>query len=258
MTEPRVLLLDIETLPNVGLFWSLRVDGYLSHDNIIQERTILCAAWKWLGSPRVRSIAVRARVRGNPEEEDRRILKRLWKEIAMADAVVAHNGDRFDMKWVRARLVMLGLPPLKPVIQIDTKKIAKDNFYFNSNRLDYLGKKLGVGGKIKTDYDLWLECLTSRDPATRRKGLAKMVKYNKHDVEVLEGVYLKLRPFVTTKLNRALFSDDPERTCPHCGEPHALVKQGYNYTRVGIRIAFRCRFPKCQSWSYYTSNKIPR
>lgn len=260
MNEPRILFLDIETLPNILTSWGLKIhSGYISHDNILQERTILCAAWKWAGVKRVRSIAVRPGSGGRADEEDRRILKRLSHELSLADAVVTHNGDNFDMKWIRARLVILGMPPHKPVIQIDTKKIAKAHFYFNSNRLDYLGKAMKLGAKIKTEFDLWLDCLTHRDVRTRRKALRKMIAYNKQDVILLEKIFNKMRPFVVAKLNRAQMQEDEDvasRTCPTCGEDKLIVK-GVRYSRTTKRRELRCS--ACGAWSYRIStSSVPR
>ena len=238
-SAPRILLLDIETLPNLVTSWGLKVDGYLSHENIISERTILCAAWKWLGSPRVRSIStLDGKVKGRPV--DYKIVKQLRAELAMADAVVTHNGDRFDLPWIRTRMIAMGFDPLPPVVSIDTKKIAKARFYFNSNRLDYLGKYLGVGKKIETTFGLWLECLKGD-----RKAMREMVRYNEQDVLLLERVFVKLRPFVPSKINHALW-DDPKRTCPSCGEM-ALEGRGMSVSRTGRQHRYQCR--SCGAWS---------
>ncbi|MGH7867674.1 MAG: hypothetical protein ACREP9_08610 [Candidatus Dormibacteraceae bacterium] len=78
---------------------------------------------------------------------------------------MAHNGDYFDIPWVKGRLLFHGLPPMRPIPTIDTKALASRHFYLNSNRLDYLGQYLGVGKKIKTDYDLWLDCMNGDEKA---------------------------------------------------------------------------------------------
>lgn len=53
--------------------------------------------------------------------------------------MVAHNGDNFDIPWVRGRILFHGMTPPAPIIQIDTKSLAAKHFYLNSYRLDYLG-----------------------------------------------------------------------------------------------------------------------
>jgi len=247
-TEPRVLLLDIETLPNLVTSWGLRVDGYLSHENIREERYIACAAWKWLGEPRIHSAVANI---GAPSK-DKPVLQKIHATLEKADAVIGHNGDKFDIPWCMSRFIMQGFPPPKPVVQIDTKKLAKDKFYFNSNRLDYLASRLGLGNKIHTDFDLWLRVMDKAPGA-----LEEMVTYNKHDVTLLEGVYLKMRPYVVAKLNRALFKTSApaiSKTCPACGE-EMLQVMARNYLRVTTRTSLKCR--SCGHWCYRI-NDLPR
>src|SRR5690606_7200301 len=149
---------------------------------------IICASWKWQGDRKVESISVSP---SNPTN-DKPVLQKLLEVMNEADAVVAHNGDKFDMRWIRARLAFHRLPPLPPVVQIDTKKIAKSAFYFNSNRLEYLARYLGLGSKVKTGgYGLWKKCMNGDKTA-----LEKMVRYNKHDVTLLEDVFDVLYPHV--------------------------------------------------------------
>lgn len=241
VAEPRVLLLDVETLPNVVTSWGLKVDGYLDHANILAERQILCAAWKWLGVPGVRSISPLAgKVPGKPA--DYKIVRRLAEELGKADAVVTHNGDKFDLPWIRTRMIALDLPPHPPVVSIDTKKIARDRFYFNSNRLDYLGQYLGLGKKIHTDFTLWLRCMMGEKSAIK-----EMVRYNERDVELLETVYLKLRPYCDAKLNRALWAKEHDgKTCPTCGEQD-LESRGMRVTRTAHHHRYACG--SCGAWS---------
>lgn len=236
---PRILLLDIETLPNLVTSWGLKVDGYLSHDNIVQERQILCAAWKWLGVPKVRSISyLDGKIKGRPA--DYKIVKQMRAELAMADAVVTHNGDRFDLPWIHTRMIAMGMSPLQPIVSLDTKKIAKARFYFNSNRLDYLGKYLGVGKKIETTFGLWLDCMKGD-----RKAMRQMVRYNEQDVLLLERVFLKLRPYVEAKLNHALWTESG-RGCPTCGK-EMLESRGFGVTRAGTHHRLQCR--ACGAWA---------
>ena len=231
--EPRVLLLDLETLPLVVFSWGLKVDGYLPHDSVVKDKHIACAAWKWLGGTKVYSASARI---GKPDP-DRRVLQKMHEAWHEADAVVAHHGDAFDIPWLQARWIALGFPPVKPLIQIDTRKIAKARFYFTSNRLDYLGQHFGLGKKIKTDFDLWKRVFTGEKAA-----MTEMLTYNKQDVLLLEKVYLHMRPHFPAKLNRALFVDDEDtasRTCPACGADK-LIAEGYSYTRQGKRRNYVC------------------
>lgn len=235
MSKPKILLWDIETLPNIVTSWGLWVNGMLDPDNIIQERSILCASWKWLGEKEVHSVHI------DPKwpHGDYAIVHKLHEVVSSADAIVHHHGDRFDMPWLRARVAYHGLHPIPPVIQIDTKKIAKSAFYFNSNKLDYLAKFLGVGKKIKTEFGLWKRCMAGDEIAIQR-----MVRYNKRDVLLLERVYKILTPHIPAKLNQMLFTD--RDVCQHCGSKH-IQYRGYYYTRSNKFRRFQCN--KCGQWS---------
>ena len=74
---------------------------------------------------------------------------------------------------------------------IDTLKMARAGFKFNSNKLDYMGDYLGLGQKIKTEFNLWKDITLKNCPIA----MNKMVKYCKRDVTLLEEVYNKLQPY---------------------------------------------------------------
>lgn len=235
MTKPKILFIDLETFPNIVMSWGLWVNGMLPHDNIVQERSIICGAWKWQGDKKLYSVAI------DPKKphDDYKVVRELHKIVSSADAVVGHNSDKFDMRWLRARIAYYGLPPLPPVIQIDTKKIAKAAFYFNSNKLDYLSQYLGVGRKIKTEFGLWKECLRGN-----KKALGKMIVYNKNDIILLEEVYNILAPHIPAKLNRVLFTD--RDVCQHCGSKH-IHYRGYHHTKSNRFKKYQCQ--DCGNWS---------
>lgn len=231
----KIILWDIETAPMVVTSWGL-YKPRLSHDNIIEGTSLLSGAWKTLGEKEIHAVAVHP---AKPRE-DKGAVKAIREALASADVLVAQNGDRFDLRVLNARLVFHGLDPLPPIKTVDTLKVAKKYFRFDSNRLDYLGEFLGVGRKIHTDYDLWLKVLLNGDKAA----LAAMVKYNKQDVALLEDVYLRLRPFMQTHPNRRLTDGD---CCPLCGVAGKLQKRGFRLTRTTKRQAYQCQ--ACGGWS---------
>lgn len=243
---PRILLWDIETSFNVVAAFSLFNDAPINYRNILQEWHVISVSWKWLGEKKVHSVSVAddpVMFRLNPHN-DFFILAKMLELFAEADAVVHHYGDKFDLPKINARLAYWKLGPLKPVIQIDTKKIASKYFKFNSNRLDYLGMFLGLGRKKETDPDLWLRCLQGDINAVE-----DMVKYNKSDVLLLEKVFERLYPFAAVSINRRLFMDKDD-VCPKCGSKH-ITYRGYRYTTARKYRRFQCA--DCGSWSH--SNK---
>jgi len=202
---------------------------------IVTERNILTASWKWRGEKKVYSIAIDHR----KPQDDKKIVQKMIELFNESDAIVAHYGDGFDHRYILSRAIFHGLHPPKPVIQIDTWKIAKSKFLFCSNRLDYLGHFLGLGRKIKTDSSLWDGCMEGKQSAIK-----KMAAYNRQDVELLARVFDRLAPYVPAKVNAALFSKRP--ACPNCGEK-ALVCRGHAKTTTATFQRYQCM--DCGSWS---------
>lgn len=237
MAKPNIVLWDIETSHNILAKFDLR-EEYTNHANILQERYMICACWKTLGG-KMKSVSVLddpKRFKANPCD-DTHVVKTLHAALSEADALVAHNGDRFDSKWLNGRALIHGLTPLPPIPTIDTLKVARGQFYLNSNRLDYLGKILGFGGKTHTPPDLWLDALKGDAKAIRT-----MVSYNKRDVELLENVFLKLEPFIPNHINRHLHGDDG---CPRCG---SLRVQSRGIHRSVTRTYQRFQCINCGGW----------
>jgi hypothetical protein len=108
-----------------------------------------------------------------------------------------------------------------------------------SNKLNDVGVLLGFGEKIKTDIDLWLGCMKD-DPQCWKQ----MEEYNKRDVELLEKIYLKLRPWHISHPNLA----KPNAIeCPKCGS-EKLHSRGHGFSfKVGSYTRFQCR--SCGGWS---------
>lgn len=186
----KTLLYDIETMANRAYVWGKYEQDVIAYE---QEGYMLSFSAKWLDGKQI--------TRGLPDykgykpgkPDDLLLLLELHKLISEADIVIAHNGDRFDIRKMNARFIYHGLNPPAPYKSVDTLKVAKKYFAFNSNKLDDLGAFLGVGRKVKhPGFDLWLGC-EAGDTASWNL----MKRYNKQDVILLEEVYKKLRPWHT-------------------------------------------------------------
>lgn len=203
----RRLFFDLETSPNVGLFWRAGYDLNIDSANITTERAVICAAWKWEGEDKVYSL------RWNRSQCDKKMLLELMEVVNSADEIVAHNGDKFDMRWLRTRLLFHGVSSFPVHKTIDTLQWARRKFYFNSNKLDYIAQYLGLGAKIKTEFGLWKRVVLNKDA----KALADMVKYCEWDVVLLEKVYDKLAGFNAPKTHAGVLGGGEKWSCPHCG-----------------------------------------
>lgn len=211
----RVLLWDIETSPNVGLFWRPGYNISVGHNAIVDERKIITIAWKWLGEKEVYSLT------WDKNKSDLSLLKKFTDVANEADILVAHYGDRFDLPWFRARCLLSGLDPIPQYKTVDTKTWASKNFYFNANNLEYLGRALGFGGKTKTDFDWWKKIALFND----RKCLALMEKYNRRDVVLLEKVYNKLSAYCAPKIHVGVNAGLDKWTCPRTGTTDVITNK---------------------------------
>lgn len=232
---PRLLYYDIENAPSLAWVWQTRdIDSVIAVES---EWYMLSVAWKWQGEKRTHVLGLDdfPGYHRNPEN-DKPLLKELWKLFDEADVTIAHNGDRFDRRKSNARFLANGLGPPSPYQTFDTLKVARQHFMFNSNKLDDLGRQLGVGRKASAGgWRTWLGCMAG-DP----KSWATMKKYNKQDVNLLEDVYVALRPWASTHPNLALIGQQPD-ACPRCGVAGEMVRRGTRYVATVAYSRFRCR-----------------
>lgn len=205
--KPKILFYDIETEPNLAYVWGKYDQNVIAYK---KEWEMLSFAYKWQGDKTVKCVS-RNQFK---DKDDKAVVKELWKLFKEADIVVAHNNDAFDQKKTQARFIYHGFEPPKFLNSVDTKKIAKRHFMFNSNSLNDLGTYLKLGTKLHTGgFDLWLGCMSGDSKAWK-----KMREYNKQDVVLLEKVYNKFLPWCDNHPNLALTKQKNKEDilCPAC------------------------------------------
>jgi DNA polymerase elongation subunit (family B) len=240
--KTKILLYDIETSPSLGYTWEMWETNVLK---VIQPWYMLCFSYKWLGEKKTHVISL-PQFKGYKKNhrDDKELVKKLWSLFEEADIIMGHNGDRFDIKKTNAKFIEHGFNPPEPYKTIDTLKIARRYFKFDSNKLDSLGEYLGVGRKMKTGgFDLWLDCMDGD-----MKAWVRMEKYNKQDVVLLEKVYLKLRPWIQNHPNLNIL-DNKYNSCPNCKSSN-LHKRGFSLTTIGKKQRWQCK--DCGAWSTST------
>lgn len=231
--KPKILFFDLETAPSSGYFFELYKEGNIVSTN--KDWYILCFSYKWLDEKRVYSHALIDHDFDPKKPDDWPIVDKLWQLFNQADVICAHNGDAFDIKKSNTRFVIHGLTPPSNYRQVDTKKIAKKYFGFDSNKLDELGRQLKLGRKVPTGgFDLWLKCMDGDKAAWK-----KMVSYNKQDVVLLEKVYLRLRGWHKTHPNISFFTRNRSE-CTVCGSKE-IKKDGIEYYRGAVAQRFQCK-----------------
>lgn len=225
-------MFDIETSPNVGYTWGKWEQNVIEFK---KQWELLSVAYKWLGEKQVSCVA-------RPHFKDvteRSIVQALWKLFDEADVIVAHNGDSFDIKKSKAKFVEHGMLPPSTYKTVDTKKIAKSQFNFNSNSLNDLGQVLKLGKKLETGgFQMWLDCI-----AGNKKAWSKMIAYNKQDVVLLEKVYLRLRAWQSSHPNISLLEDT--EGCPVCTSAKTQ-RRGFSICQKTKKQRFQCQ--DCGHW----------
>ena len=135
-----------------------------------------------------------------------------------------------------------------------------------------MARYLGIGRKLPTGFDLWKEIVLNNN----EKSLAKMVRYCRHDVVLLEEVWDKMNPYVpartkvgsggftvgedqrqlNTKLPRVeRLQSDLGRECPECGAPNCYSCGSYTTTAGYNRTSLKCKCGK--RWTTATSKIKP-
>ena len=228
----KILLFDIETTPMEIYTWNL-YPKYIHISQIIKDWNIICWRAKWLFGTETMGACQTSEEAIN--RDDRRVVSKLWGLIDEADIIIAHNLIKFDRQKANSRFVEHGLLPPSPYQVVDTLAIAKREFKFSSNKLDYLCQKLGIGAKLDTDFDLWKDCLIGDKIA-----LKNMYDYCGNDVGILEDLYLKLRPWIKSHPNVALYCEDADGRCGNCGSDEITRLHRSYYTPTGKYEVWRC------------------
>lgn len=205
--EAKILIYDIETSPNEGWFWRTGYKLNIDAGQITKERAIICISYKWAGEDEVYNLA------WDKDQNDRFLIEQFAEVLKEADLIVAHNGDNFDIKWIKTRALYHRIPMLPNYKQFDTLKVCRTKLLLNSNRLDYIAKYLGFGGKLRTRYDLWNEVCRLND----RDSLQEMLDYCDEDVRQLEYVYDVLKYIDNPRIHEGVITGKTKQTSPVSG-----------------------------------------
>ena len=235
------LLLDIETAPNIVHVWGLWQQN-VGLNQILASGYVMCWAAKWYQDDKVYFDSVH---RSKPRE----MLERIHAMVDDADVVIHYNGKSFDMPTLNKEFISHKMLPPSPYKQIDLCEIAKREFRFPSNRLEYIAKALGLGEKVKHEgHELWVKCMNN-DP----EAWARMREYNVGDVTLLEQVYDRILPWIKSHPSHGLYSENGH-VCPSCGGSN-VQRRGYARTQASKFTRYQCN--DCGSWSRGAKHELP-
>lgn len=214
---PKILVLDIETRYMLLEGWGLFNQNF-SVDQIAEDWSILSYSAKWYDSDEVIYSDVSEKT-----EDD--ILKELHELLNEADFAIAHNGRRFDLKKIRARMITRGFKPYSPVRVIDTLEIVKKEFAFTSNKLLYLTRLLCKNNQkmeheLFAGHKLW-QAFLKGDPLA----IKCMREYNVMDVVSLQELYDLIAPWSSTLPVFEMYNEEISLD--------NWVEDGYTYSNLG-------------------------
>lgn len=242
----RILILDIETAPNIAYVWRFFKEN-VGAKQVLEHTEIMSFSYKWLGDPTVHYYDKQFCTEAV-------LLEPLMEALDAADIVVAHNGAKFDLPTIQGRALVAGFRPPSPYKIVDTVLVARYEFNFPSNSLEYLSGILGVekkdDHKAFPGFELWSECLKGNPLAWE-----EMKKYNIQDIITLEEIYLKMRPWMRRHPNVGVFEDGASPVCPKCGSTH-IHYRGFAHTNVGRYHRFQCT--DCGGWGRARISVYPK
>jgi RNase P subunit RPR2 len=224
------LFIDIETSPNVVTSWRIGSRIYLDQKNILKERAIICICFKWENERTVKFL------KWDKDQSDKKMVEMMLPFLNSADEVCGHNIEKFDIPWIKTRAIFYGLVTNPHWKIVDTCTFAQKRLYLNSNKLDYLGNYLGLGRKIKTEFELWKDVVLKNDA----KALNKMIKYCKRDVVLVEAVYKKLADHMEAKTHVGVLNGNEKWTCSKCGSLDVNVSHERVSAMGVMRVQMKC------------------
>ncbi len=238
--QPKILVFDVETAPITAYVWGL-FDQNIGLNQIKDDWHMLSWAAKWLGDPPSKIIYM-DNSKAKDIRDDKALVAGFAKLLNQADVIITQNGDKFDMKKLRARAIINGLPPFRPCKSTDLYKESK-MFAFTSHKLEYMAEKLNhkykkLRHKNYPGFSLWSAILAGDKQAWR-----DMQTYNKYDVLVTDELYTKMFAWIKTP-DVSIYKDGAAVEC-RCGSDK-LESRGYSYTTAGKYQRYQCR--ACHKW----------
>lgn len=236
-----ILLLDIETAPNLAYVWGLWNQN-IATNQIADSSYVMCWSAKWHKKPKVFFDSV---------QQSRRVdmLEKIHRLMSRADAIVHYNGTKFDVPTLNKEFIKFGFKPPAPSYPIDLLHVVKRICRMESNKLDYVSKYLNIGEKVKHEgHELWVKCM-EKDPEAWKR----MKKYNQQDVALLEKLYVKMLPWIDRHPSHA--AHDEEQCCPNCGGTH-FQQSGWRVTMTMKYARYQCM--NCGKWFRNNKSVMPR
>lgn len=230
----RILVLDIETSPNLAYVWGLFKQD-ISLSQLAEVGQVISFAAKWHDEKRVI-------FHSDHHDGHEAMIEAAWTLLDEADVVVHWNGTSFDIPWLNREFTLAGMSPPSPFKEVDLCQQVRRIFRFTSNKLDHVAQQLGVGKKVgHAGFGLWLACMSGDEKAWN-----VMRRYNIGDARITDGVYVHLKPWLKHPHVGLFATDASVNICGRCGSSK-LQRRGRRATALGVFQQFQCQ--GCGGWS---------
>lgn len=239
---PRYIIWDLETLPDMVAVMNAYagLSDWPGKTFKADLTSIICAGWKVLGEKRVHCINAWDFPEWRKDvNNDKKLCLAISKILNGADAIVTHNGVRFDWKHLATRMEINGLKPLPEIVHVDTCQVLKSKFLLSSNSLQNAAGVFLKDKKLKHEgWGMWVKAW-QRDS----KAMKEMTKYCKKDVLLLEQLYMRLRPYTIKKIsaqaNHNILNPTKHPRCPVCGSGN-IIRNGIRFNGVTKMQRLQC------------------
>ena len=239
--ELKTLYFDVENSPCEYYGWG-RFDQSFSQDQVKRESHLLTISFA-TNDDEVKSFKLS--VDDVINQDDLTLVANLAQAINESDVIVGFNSKKFDLKVLKTRMLLWGLPPLQPKKHIDIMQQAKQHFRFPSNSMDNICKYLGysVLKQNTGGFTLWRRCMETQNREESAKALEEMELYNRQDIEVTRNLYKKMQGWFTgvnvgTMTNQ--ITGNHTLRCSKCGSDYVYLDKGFHYTAQSAFSFYRC------------------
>jgi len=237
MSKPKILFYDIETTPLRAWVWRCG-EQYVGHHQLDMKYSvtdIICITYCWNDGKGARSLDWDYK-----KQDSSQMIKDFDCLVRQADIVIGKNSNKFDNKHVNTLRLLHELPAMPDWVKYtdDLERQLRNHFNLSSYSLDYFSKILGLGGKIKMEFQDWIDIVTKS-----KSGLAKfnkMIKYGKKDVLDTRAIWDYVEAHIQPKYNAAVKLDDRKHlACCTCGSSN-LIKNGKRQAGKVVYQRFQC------------------
>lgn len=130
--------------------------------------------------------------------DDKKTVETIANALSAFDILIAHNGLKYDLPFLRTRLAKHGLPPLKDFKLVDPVQIARNKLRMSNNSLDRITDFLGCNSKTTVDGDTWLKASLDGD----RAAMDYIAEHCVEDVYMLEKIVDAVKGYCSVFNNR--------------------------------------------------------